>query len=54
MGTTEIAMTAHLVMPDGHPDDAFFKHATVQLPELYDIDHVTLQVVKVAFTEPCG
>ena len=23
-GTTEVALTAHLVMPDGHPDDAFF------------------------------
>lgn len=54
MGTTEIAMTAHLVMPDGHPDDAFYQHATDQLHARFDIDHVTLQVVRVAFTEPCG
>ncbi len=54
MGTTEIAMTAHLVMPDGHPDDAFFVHATEELHHRFDIDHVTLQVVRVAFTEPCG
>ena len=54
MGTTEIAMTAHLVMPDGHPDDAFFVHATEELHHHFDIDHVTLQVVRVAFTEPCG
>ena len=26
-GTTEVALTAHLVMPDGHPDDAFFRAA---------------------------
>jgi cobalt-zinc-cadmium efflux system protein len=54
MGTTEIAMTAHLVMPDGHPDDDFFVHATEELHHHFDIDHVTLQVVRVAFTEPCG
>ena len=54
MGTTEIAMTAHLVMPDGQPDDAFYVHATNALHERFDIDHVTLQVVRVAFTEPCG
>jgi cobalt-zinc-cadmium efflux system protein len=54
MGTTEIAMTAHLVMPAGHPDDAFFVHATEELHQHFDIDHVTLQVVRVAFTEPCG
>ncbi len=54
MGTTEIAMTAHLVMPAGHPDDAFYVHATAELHQHFDIDHVTLQVVRVPFTEPCG
>ncbi len=28
MGTSEIAMTAHLVMPEGHADDAFLQNAT--------------------------
>ena len=27
-GTTETALTAHLVMPEGHPDDPFFETAT--------------------------
>ena len=28
MGTSQIALTAHLVMPQGHPDDAFLQDAT--------------------------
>lgn len=54
MGTSEIAMTAHLVMPAGHPDDAFFREAARQLHERFEIEHATLQVVKVPFTVPCG
>jgi cobalt-zinc-cadmium efflux system protein len=54
MGTSEIAMTAHLVVPAGHPDDAFFREAARQLHERFEIEHATLQVVKVPFTVPCG
>jgi cobalt-zinc-cadmium efflux system protein len=54
MGTSEIAMTAHLVMPVGHPDDAFFREAARQLHDRFEIEHATLQVVKVPFTVPCG
>ena len=54
MGTSEIAMTAHLVMPQGHPDDAFLEHATDQLHDRFDIEHATLQIMKVPFTVPCG
>ena len=54
MGTSEIAMTAHLVMPQGHADDAFLQHATGQLHDGIDIEHVTLQVVRVPFTTPCA
>lgn len=54
MGTTETALTTHLVMPSGPPDDAFYQQATHELHQRFDIDHVTLQVVRVAFTEPCG
>jgi cobalt-zinc-cadmium efflux system protein len=53
MGTSEIAMTAHLVMPQGQADDAFLQAATRQLHEQFKIDHVTLQVVRVPFTKPC-
>ncbi len=54
MGTAEIAMTAHLVMPGGQADDAFLQDATQRLHDRFDIDHVTLQVVRVPFTSPCA
>jgi cobalt-zinc-cadmium efflux system protein len=54
MGTLEIAMTAHLVMPEGQADDAFLQDATRQLHDGFDIEHVTLQVVRVPFTKPCA
>ena len=53
MGTAEIAMTAHLVMPRGPADDAFLQDATRRLHDRFDIDHVTLQAVRVPFTAPC-
>jgi cobalt-zinc-cadmium efflux system protein len=52
-GTTDVALTAHLVMPDGHPDDPFFEHATTQLRERFKIGHVTLQVVREPFMTLC-
>jgi cobalt-zinc-cadmium efflux system protein len=54
MGTSQIAMTAHLVMPQGHADDAFLKHATDELHEHFEIEHVTIQVMRVPFTPPCA
>lgn len=44
MSTTEVALTAHLVMPTGHPGDAFLKAATENLHEHFGIGHVTLQI----------
>ena len=54
MGTSEIAMTAHLVMPEGHADDAFLLHATEQLHDRFGIEHATIQVMRVPFTAPCA
>jgi cobalt-zinc-cadmium efflux system protein len=54
MGTSQIAMTAHLVLPQGQVDDAFLKHATDELHEHFEIEHVTIQVVRVPFTAPCA
>lgn len=54
MGTSEIALTAHLAMPDGHADDAFLQHATTQLHDRFGIEHVTLQTMRVPFTRPCA
>lgn len=53
MGTSQIALTAHLVMPQGRADDAFLQQATHLLHERFDITHVTLQVMKVAFSRAC-
>ncbi len=54
MGTSEIALTAHLVMPDGGGDDAFLIRATDELHAHFEIRHVTLQVVREAFREGCA
>lgn len=53
MGTSEIAMTAHLIMTTEPADDAFLQHATEQLHDRFEIEHVTLQVMRVPFTKPC-
>ncbi len=54
MGTSEIALTAHLEVPAGPADDAFLQEANRQLHDRFEIDHVTLQTVRAAFTEPCA
>jgi cobalt-zinc-cadmium efflux system protein len=54
MGTSQTALTAHLVMPEGHAGDAFLESATHQLHERFEIEHVTLQVVRTPFTRPCA
>ena len=54
MGTSEIAMTAHLVMPEGHADDVFLADATRQLHDRFDIEHVTIQVMRAPFNASCA
>lgn len=44
MSTTDIALTAHLVMPGGHPGDAFLEHVARELGERLHITHPTLQI----------
>jgi cobalt-zinc-cadmium efflux system protein len=44
MSTTETALTAHLVMPDGYPGDAALDDITLHLREDFAIHHCTLQV----------
>lgn len=44
ISTTETALTAHLVMPGGHPDDAFLMGTAEALKRDFAIGHVTLQV----------
>ncbi len=52
-GTSHVTLTAHLVMPQGHPDDAFLKDAADRLHERFEITHVTLQVVRAPFMQAC-
>jgi cobalt-zinc-cadmium efflux system protein len=44
MSTTEIALTCHLVMPSGHPGDAFLHNIATGLAADFKIVHPTLQV----------
>jgi len=53
MSTTEIALTAHLLMPAGHPGDAFLTSVSEGLHSRFDIDHPTLQIELTACAMPC-
>jgi cobalt-zinc-cadmium efflux system protein len=44
MSTTETALTCHLVMPAGHPGDAFLAAAQKTLRDRFGIQHATLQI----------
>lgn len=44
MSTTETALTAHLVIPSGHPGDAFLHDLTHELDHDFGIGHATIQV----------
>ncbi len=44
MSTTETALTAHLVMPEGHPGDAFLTQLAQRLSHDHQIGHTTLQI----------
>lgn len=44
MSTTEIALTCHIVMPEGHPGDQFLHDAASKLGRDFKIGHVTIQV----------
>jgi cobalt-zinc-cadmium efflux system protein len=44
IGASETAMTVHLVMPDGHPGDAFIVEVNEILHDRFDIEHATIQI----------
>lgn len=44
MSTAENAMTAHLVMPAGHPGDDFFADVVDHIEHAFAIGHVTIQI----------
>ena len=44
MSTTETALTAHLVVPGGHPGDAFLAEIAHELAHHHAIGHATVQI----------
>ena len=44
IGTTDTALTAHLVMPNGHPGDRFLVDTAEDLRHTHGIGHVSLQI----------
>lgn len=43
ISTTEVALTAHLVIPAGHPDDATIAQISDEMEKRFHITHTTLQ-----------
>jgi len=54
MSTTEIALTAHLLMPAGHPGDTFLSQVSDGLQSQFHINHPTLQIEIAACAVPCS
>ena len=52
MSTTETALTVHLVIPGGHPGDAFMSDVCKQLHERFHVQHPTIQIETGA--HPCA
>lgn len=44
LSTSAVALTAHLVMPNGHPGDSFLDDVARKLDQKFGIAHATLQV----------
>ncbi len=44
MSTTETALTVHLIMPNGHPGDAFLVEVNKELHDHFSIEHTTIQI----------
>lgn len=53
MSTTQVALTAHLVMPAGPPGDDFLHEASEALHEHFGIDHATLQITRAPLMPAC-
>jgi len=54
MSTTGIALTAHLVMPAGHPGDAFLERVRQEMHDRFHIAHPTIQIELAAAEHGCA
>ena len=53
LSTTEVALTCHLVMPEGAPGDHFLRDVSARLHQRFGIGHSTIQVER-AFVRQCA
>lgn len=53
MSTTDTALTAHLVVCDTHPGNAFLVKLTEELDRRFGINHATLQIELAGNDAPC-
>ena len=54
MSTTNVALTAHLIRPDGIDDDALLARACRDLHLRFGIEHSTIQIERGHGANPCG
>ncbi|MCD6039166.1 MAG: czcD 1 [Gammaproteobacteria bacterium] len=53
LSTKEVALTAHLIMPEATLSDADYQKINITLKEKFKIDHATIQVEKGNAEYPC-
>ena len=53
LSTTQAALTVHLVMPEGRPDDEFLHTLTAQLDKRFGIEHSTIQIEQTVTDQLC-
>ncbi len=54
MSTTNVALTAHLIRPDGGDDDALLARVCRDLHTRFGIEHATIQIERGHGANPCG
>ena len=53
MSTTQTALTAHLVKPEGEGEDEFLARLADELHDKFEIAHTTIQLERVGGCESC-
>jgi cobalt-zinc-cadmium efflux system protein len=53
MSTSETALTVHLIRPEIQNDDEFLAHAAKELHDHFGIEHVTIQLERSEWSDPC-
>lgn len=54
LGTADTALSVHLVMPAGHPGDAFLRETAKTLEERFHIHHPTIQIELDGLQDGCS